>query len=82
MTSYNAYIGTLATGKEAFSAELQRIEFFSEYLGTIAEMVSGFAWEVKERGNWRAAGLGEDEIDDLARPVHNHNAAHQNSKAS
>ncbi len=51
MASYNAYIGTLATGKEAFFAELQGMEFFSEYLGAVAEMGSGFAREVKERGN-------------------------------
>ncbi len=52
MTSYNAYIGTFATGKKAFSAELQEIEFFSEYSGAVAEMGSGIAREVKERGNW------------------------------
>ncbi len=79
MASYNVYIGTLATGKEAFSAELQGMEFFSEYLGAVAEMGSGFAREVKEKGNWRPAEWGKDKIDDLARPVHDHNAAHQNS---
>ncbi len=51
MACYNAYIGTLATGKETFSAELQEMEFFSEYSGAVAEMGSGFAWEVKERDN-------------------------------
>ncbi len=51
MASYNSYIGTLATGKEAYSAELQGIEFFSEYLEAVAKMGSGFAREVKERGN-------------------------------
>ncbi len=56
MASYNAYIGTLATEKEAFSAELQGMEFFSKYSGAVAKVESGFAWEVKERGNWRAAG--------------------------
>ncbi len=56
MASYNTYIGTLATMKEAFFAELQGMEFFSEYSGVIAEMGSGFAQEVKERGNWRTAG--------------------------
>ncbi len=58
------------------------MEFFSEYLGAVAEIGSGFAREVKERGNWRAAGWGEDEIDNLARSIHDHNAAHQNSKTS
>ncbi len=82
MATYNAYIGILATRKEVFSAELQGMEFFSEYLGAVIKMGSGFAREVKEKGNWRAAGWGEDEIDDLARPFHDHNAAHQNSKAS
>ncbi len=42
MASYNAYIETLAIGKEVFSAELQGIEFFSEYLGAIAEMGNDF----------------------------------------
>ncbi len=56
MTSYNIYIGILATRKEAFSAELQGMEFFSEYSGAVAEMGSGFAWEVKERDNWQIAG--------------------------
>ncbi len=51
MASYNAYIGTLTTEKEAFSVELQGMEFFSEYLGAVAEMGSDFAREVKERGN-------------------------------
>ncbi len=82
MASYNAYIRILGTEKEAFSAKLQGIEFFSEYSGAVAEMGSGFAWEVKERDNWRAAGWGEDEIDNLARPVYDHNVAHQNSIAS
>ncbi len=45
-------------------------------------MESDFAWKVKERGNWQTAGWGEDEIDNLARPVHDHNTAHQNSKTS
>ncbi len=82
MASYNAYIGTLATGKEAFSAELQGMEFFSEYSEAVAEMGSGFVREVKEKGNWQAAGWGKNEIDNLARPVHDLNEAHQNSKAS
>ncbi len=56
MASYNAYIGTLASGKEAFSAELQGMEFFLEYSGAVAEMGSGFAREVKEKSNWRVAG--------------------------
>ncbi len=43
MASYNAYIGKLTTGKEAFSAKLQGKEFFLEYSGAIAEMGSGFA---------------------------------------
>ncbi len=45
-------------------------------------MKSDFAWEVKERGNWQTAGWGNNKIDDLARPVHNHKAAYQNSKAN
>ncbi len=56
IASYNAYIGTLATEKEIFSIELQGMEFFSEYSRAVAEMGSGFAREVKERGNWRVAG--------------------------
>ena len=43
MVSYNVYIGTLATGKETFSAKLQKIKFFSEYLGTVVKMDSNFA---------------------------------------
>ncbi len=82
MPSSNAYIGILATRKEAFFAELQGMEFFSEYLRAVAEMGSDFAREVKKRGNWRTAGWGEDEIDDLTKPVHNCNVAHQHSKAS
>ncbi len=82
MASYNVYIGTFATIKEAFSAKLQEMEFFSEYLGAVVEMKSDFAEEVKERGNWQTAGLGKDKIDNLARPVHDHNMAYQNSKTS
>ncbi len=70
------------TGKEAFSIELQEMEFFSEYLGAIAEIGSEFAWKVKERGNLGTARLGKNKIDDLARLVHNQNAVHKNSKAS
>ncbi len=51
MASYNAYIGTLATEKEAFSIELQGKEFFSEYLRAVAKIGSDFAWEDKERSN-------------------------------
>ncbi len=45
-------------------------------------MGSGFAREVKKRGYWQVAEWGKDEIDDLARPVHDHNVAYQNSKTS
>ncbi len=82
MASYNAYIGTLATGKEVFFAELQGMEFFSEYLGAVAEMGSDFAQEIKKRVNRQTSGWGKDKIDDLARPVHDHNAAYKDSKAS
>ena len=82
MASYNAYIRTLAIGKKTFSAKLQGIEFFSEYLETVAKMGSDFAREVKEKGNWRIAGWGKDKIDNLARPIHNQNAMHQDSNAS
>ncbi len=56
MASYNAYIETLATRKEAFSIELQEIKFFSDYLRAVAEMKSDFAWKFKERGNWQTTG--------------------------
>ncbi len=56
MASYNAYIGILATRKEAFFAELQEMQFFSEYLEAVAEIESDFAQEVKERGNWQTVG--------------------------
>ncbi len=82
MASYNAYIGTLATGKEIFSTELQEMKFFSEYLRAVTKIKSDFAQEVKEKGNWQTAGWDEDEIDDLARPVHDHNGTYQNNKAS
>ncbi len=51
IASYNAYIGILVTRKEAFSAELQGIEFFSEYVGAVTQIRSVFAREIKERGN-------------------------------
>ncbi len=82
MANYNVYIGTLVTEKEAFSTELQKMKFFSEYLRAIAKMGSDFAWKVKKKGNWRIAGWGKDKINNLARPVHNYNIAHQDSKAS
>ncbi len=82
MASYNVYIGTLVTRKESFSTEPQGMEFFSKYLGVVAEIESDFAREIKEKGNWQTAEWGEDTIDDLARPIHNHNTAYQNSKAS
>ncbi len=76
MASYNVYIGTLATRKEVFSAEFQGMEFFSEYLGAVAEMGSDFTREIKEKGNWQTAGWGKDKIDDLARSFHDHNMVH------
>ena len=51
MAYYNAYIKTLATGKEAFSIELQEMRFFSKYLGVITKMRSDFAWDIKKKGN-------------------------------
>ncbi len=45
-------------------------------------MGSDFAREVKEIGNWRTTGWAENTIDDLGRPVHNHNTPYQNNKAS
>ncbi len=56
MASYNAYIGTLGTGKGAFFIELQGMELFSEYLRAVAKMGSDFAREVKEKSNWQIAG--------------------------
>ena len=53
MASYNTYIGIFAIEKKIFFAELQRIEFFLEYLRAIAKMESDFAWEVKEKSNWQ-----------------------------
>lgn len=82
MASYNIYIGTLATRKKAFFAKLQGIEFFSEYLRYIAQIGSDFAREVKKKGNWQIARWGKDKIDNLAKLVYNHNAVHQDSKAS
>ncbi len=76
ITSYNTYIKTLVTGKEVFSAKLQGIEFFSEYLGAIAKMKSDFAQEVKEKGNWQIAEWVKNKIDNLARPIHNHNTVY------
>lgn len=82
MASYYSYIGILATRKEVFSVELHGMKIFSKYSEAIAEMESDFTWEVKERDNWQIAGWGKDKIDNLTRSVHDHNAAHQNSKAS
>ncbi len=38
--------------------------------------------EIKKRGNWRIARLAKNEVKNLTKPVHNHDAAHRNSKAS
>ena len=43
MANYNAYIEKLATRKKAFFAELQRMEFFSEYSRAIIKMENDFA---------------------------------------
>ena len=51
MASYNAYIKILETGKEVFFAELQGMEFFSEYLRAVVKVGSDFAWDVKEKDN-------------------------------
>lgn len=48
MTAYNAYIEKQPKGRDAFSAELQGLEFFSEVSETIAEAGSNFANEVKK----------------------------------
>ena len=50
MISYNAYIRIFTTGKEIFSIEFQKIEFFLEYLRAIANIKSDFTQEVKKSG--------------------------------
>lgn len=47
MTAYNAYTEKQPKGRDAFSAELKGLEFFSEVSETIAEAGSNFANEVK-----------------------------------
>ena len=48
----------------------------------VVKMGSDFARQVKEKNNWQIARGGKDKIDDLTRPVHNHNMVHENNKAS
>ena len=78
----DAYIDTLEHGKEQFAAEQQGLEFYAEYAGVIAERGSEFARKVKERGSWQTAGWAEEDLDTLAKPLHDHNAARQTSHSS
>ena len=82
MSSLDAYIDTLEHGKEQFAAEQQGLEFYAEYAGVIAERGSEFARKVKERGSWQTAGWAEEDLDTLAKPLHDHNAARQTSHSS
>lgn len=41
-----------------------------------------FADKVKERGSWKTAGCTEEDLDALAKPLHDHKAQHQTSKDS
>ena len=65
-----------------FFTELQKIEFFSEYLQVVIKMKSDFAQKVKKRGSWQIVQQGKDKIDDLAKPVYNNNVIYHSSKAS
>lgn len=77
MKAYNAYIEQLPRGRDAFSAELQGLEFLSEAAGTGAKLRSNFANEVKNRGNWKQAGYPEENLYSLSTPLHTANALRQ-----
>ena len=82
MASYNVYIEIFATEKEIFFVKLQKIEFFSKDSRAITKMGNDFAWEVKEIDNYQIAGWGKDKIDNLGRPMYDHNVMHQDNKTS
>ena len=78
----DAYINTFEHGKKQFAAEQQRLEFYAEYAEVIAEQGSEFVRKVKKRGLWQTAGWAKENLDTLAKPLHNHNAARQTSYSS
>ena len=39
-------------------------------------------FNTSKKSNWQIVGWDKDKINNLARPVHDHNAAYQDSKAS
>ena len=52
------------------------------YAGTIVEHGSSFAAKVKKRGSWRAAGCSDEELDNMTKPLRDHNVAHHRFKKS
>ena len=76
------YIDTLEHGDEQFSAEQQALEFYVTYAGAISEQRSLFADKVKERGSSKTAGYTKEDLDTLAKPLHDHKVQHQTSKDS
>ena len=82
MACYNAYIGTFTTKKKTFSEKFQKIKFFSEYLKVITKIKIDFAQKIKEKVHWQIAGGGKNKIDNLIRPIFNHNKIYHNCKTS
>ncbi len=76
------YIDALEYGDEQFSAKQQALEFYVTYAGTISEQGSLFADKVKERRSWKTTGCTEEDLDALAKPLHDHKAHHQTFKES
>ena len=78
----DVYIDTLEHGKEQFATKQQGLEFYAEYAGVIAKRGSEFARKVKERGSWQTAEWAKEDLDTLAKPLDDHNAARQTSHSS
>lgn len=50
-------------------------------MGAVAKIDTDFALKINEKSNSQIAGYDKDKINNLIRPIYDHNSVYQNSKA-
>ena len=57
--------------------EQQELEFYTKYAEVITKQDSEFAQKFKERESWQTAKWAKEDLDTLAKPLHDHNTVRQ-----
>lgn len=75
LNALDKYINSLPHGEQQFSKEQQDLEFYATDANTIVENESVVAKKVKDRGSWRAFECSNEHLNELTKPIQDHNIA-------